>query len=177
MIGPILQMLAMTTAMNNTENLLKAISKGGEFEFDGGMLGTGIAKGLNKLTGSNLNKSFGIKASFAAAKSGVKSTIGKKFIAALAGGVGAYMFDPRVMAIRIALGMTYDAAKGHQEEQLTKNILDVPDDSNKYMLDERYPMISNTAYGYMEKINRDVNNLLNQDNLAGNIINQAFRFM
>lgn len=50
MIGSLIGMYATMVSMTNLESFLNVASEGGQFEFNGGMLG----KGLNKITKGKL---------------------------------------------------------------------------------------------------------------------------
>lgn len=169
MIGSILQMLAFNTVEDNIEQLTKVLSKGGTFKLDTGMLGNGVTKTINKVFGTKLDNSLGIEFAVNTAK---RNVLGKT-AGALIGAVGKYFFHPGFIAARMVAGMTFDYAKGKQEDNMLKNVMMLPQESEMYKIDERFNMVHNTQVGQMDYLNQSINAILSQGNLAGDLLDKA----
>ena len=152
---------------DNSEELLNAISKGETFNFDGGLLG----KGLKKLSGGKIDTN-ALKIAFA--KSQGKNTIGRASVSLGARGLVNYLFNPYVIAAKTMVGMAYDSQKAYRDEQFEKEVFDLPTESDKYMVDEKFMAISNNNFEQMDRVNYTVKQLLNSGNLAGSMIDRAF---
>lgn len=169
MIGTILQMLMYNIAEDNTEELLKVLSKGGTFELDTGMIGSTIIKGINKHLGTNLQTNLGVKFAIDKAKQGMFS----KGAGMALGLLGKYFFDPKMLAVKATVGMTFDMAKARQEDNMYKNIMNLPERSDSYKLDERFNMVQQNSLNNIEYLNHSINALLSKGNLAGDLLDKA----
>lgn len=155
---------------DNIENGMEAYIKGEKYNFNGGMLGDGI----KKLTGGKIDLS---KISYTFAQSQSKKTIGNVVAKGLVKGVANYLFNPYVIAGRMAAGAIYDSQKEYMDEQFKKEVFDLPDESNKYMIDERFSALSGNTLSSMDRTNFAVRELLNSNNIAGSLIDRAFSHM
>lgn len=162
MIGAILQMYAYGLLENNLEELIKAYSKGGTYKMDTGLLG----KGINKVTGGKIPS---LTHTFKAAQSGTG-----KAMALGAGILGKAFFHPAAIATRMAVGYAWDKRKSYIEDEMNKHIFNMPSETDRYILDQRFQGVSNNTFNDMERVNYTINELLNSGNLAGSMIDRVF---
>lgn len=166
MIG-ILGLYLANLAQSNIESLMNAYSDGKTFNMHGGMLG----KGIKKATGGKLDAE-AIKVAFtnSQSKKAISSLVAKGAVK----GLSNYFFNPYVLAARTAGKMIYDSQKAYRDEQFNKEVFDLPIESDKYMIDERFQTVSNNSFRDMERTDFSVRQLLGSENIAGSMIDRAF---
>lgn len=167
MLGGIFGLYLANLVEDNVEDWSKAYTSGGKYTVNGGMLG----KALSKVSGGKIDPS---KLSYVFASAQSKKTIGSLLTRTAVKGIAGYMFNPYVIAGKMAVGAIYDSQKEYAEEQFKKQIFDLPDDSNKYLIDERFNAVNSNAMSSMDRTNYTVKELLNSGNLAGSLIDRAF---
>ena len=167
MLGGLFGLYMANLAEDNIEELFRSYTSGSKYTVNGGMLG----KALSKVSGGKIDPSK-LTYTFAAAQS--KQTMKSLVAKGLAKSITNYIFNPYVIAGKMAVGAIYDSQKEYAEEQFKKQIFDLPDDSNKYLIDERFNAVNSNAMSSMDRTNYTVKELLNSGNLAGSLIDRAF---
>ena len=167
MLGGIFGLYLANLIEDNAEEWARAYTKGGKYTVDGGMLG----KALKKVSGGKIDPS---KLSYTFASAQSKKTIGSLVTKTAVKGIANYLFNPYVIAGKMAVGAMYDSQKEYMNEQFKKQVFNLPDESNKYLIDERFNAVNSNAMSGMDRTNFAVRELLNSGNLAGSLIDRAF---
>lgn len=160
MIGSLMSLYTSSLMYSNMENFIKASKTGEFFEAETGMLGSVV----NKLTGGKISKNFSLYGSV-----NIKSKLAKNAL----GVVGHYLFNPYVMVTKEVTSAAIQARKERLQTEVSNNIMNYADQTDKYRTDSKYAAISNTMFQNMELANRTIVEVMNSENQASQLLERV----